>query len=95
MTTTSNVGGTALANAIINSVEGTDWPDRAEYLVTYRTQCWPCQMGERLNKHFNTEDALNDWLAEQADWARLDGNSIEFTIYHWDLGPQYLRSGYY
>lgn len=89
------VGIPALTNAILASVEGSEWPASAEYMVEYRTKCWPCQMDEREQCYFDTEADMQSWLAEQAEWARQEGNSMDYSIYQWELGPQYVSSSFY
>lgn len=89
------IGTPALVSAILASVEGTDWPASAEYMVEYRTKCWPCQMGDQFKRYFDTEAEMQIWLAKQAEWASQEGNSMDYSIYQWELGPQYMNSSFY
>ena len=61
-----------------------DWPAGSEYKVTYRSKCWPCEYGDMFTKYFSNADELAAWELDQAQWARLEGNAIQGTVWVWD-----------
>lgn len=86
---------TALAAAILGNVVGADWPVSAKYMVSYRLKAGSCGYTAETNRYFDDEDALAEWLDDKAVWCSRDGNSMEFSIYEWDLGPQYKCTSFY
>lgn len=71
------------------------WPDDAVFAVRYKTKCWPCDFDASRMEYFTDEAGLKAWISNYADWARQDGNSVEYAIYEWDLGPNYVRSDWH
>ena len=68
-------------------IEHLDWPNDAVFKVSYSTKCWP---GGYTNHavYFTTREEMDEWLADQNKWARLEGNSFQMSeIYEWDFGP--------
>lgn len=68
-----------------------DWPDDAVFAVRYKTKRWPCSYGKVQMAYFNDEDSLNAWIRDSVVWAQHEGNSIQYSVYNWDRGPNYLR----
>ncbi len=75
--------------------EHQDWPDDAVFKVNYRTKCWPCGFDDPINKYFQTKAEVEAWEKEYSKWASQDGNSVEYTIYEWDLGPNVIRHNWF
>lgn len=75
--------------------EHQDWPDSAEFKISYRTKCWPCGFDDTRHAYFETPAEVKAWEENYADWARSDGNSVEFTLYQWDLGPNVIKHDWY
>lgn len=61
-----------------------DWPAGSEFKVTYRTKCWPMGYGDTFTKYFQNAEELAAWELDQVEWARLEGNDIQGTVWVWD-----------
>jgi hypothetical protein len=61
-----------------------NWPAGSEFKATYRTKCWPMGYGDMFTKYFQNADELAAWELDQAEWARLEGNAIQGTVWVWD-----------
>lgn len=72
--------------------EELSWPDDAVYKVTYRLRAWPCGYSEPIIKFFSSLEALKKWESDKAQWARLEDNSVTYSVEQWDLGPVYKYS---
>ncbi len=80
---------------LADAMDHQDWPDTAVFKVSYRTKSWPCGYDDTQHKYFETQAELTVWEAEYSRWARLDGNSVEYTSYKWDLGPAVIRHNWF
>lgn len=81
----------SIIEAHINShlVAGHEWPDDAQYAVTYELRTWPCGWDTHTNvKFFPNAYELRAWYDSMNNWARLEDNDYRYVIYMWDLGPQ-------
>lgn len=75
-----------------------EWPDEAMFMVSYQKACWPCSidiLDTPIKKYFASRQALTQWLEEQKLWAQLEGNRMEFSVWEWDLGPQFSYSNWF
>lgn len=75
--------------------EGDGWPDNAMYKVRYRTKCWPCGYDDWTHVYLADTKELHKWLESYRSWAALEGNSVEYVIFEWMLGEQFLRDGFF
>ncbi len=84
---------TPLVNAMLaDALEHQDWPDDAVFKISYRTKSWPEQiMGSTHHKYFQTQAEVEAWEEDYASWCRLGGNSMEYTVYEWNLGPNIVK----
>ncbi len=80
---------------LVDAMEHQDWPDDAVFKISYRTKCWPCAFDDTIHRYFKTEAEVKAWCSEYSKWASLEGNSVEFTIYEWDLGPKVIRHDWF
>lgn len=76
---------------LADAMENQDWPDNAEFKISYRTKAWPLGYGETRHVYFTSRELMDAWEANYAKWAGQDGNSVEYTVYQWDLGPRVLK----
>lgn len=87
-------------NDIIDKViaEGDGWPNDAVFKIEYRETCWPIgkNYAEPPSERYCVDQAEVDaWKEDYSKWASLEGNSVEYTIYRWDLGPVIVESSFY
>ncbi len=81
---------------VADAMEHQDWPDNAVYKISYRTKSWPEQaMGDTRHVYFETKDQVKYWEKDYASWCSLGGNSVEYTVYEWDLGPNVLKHNWF
>lgn len=80
---------------LADAFEHQDWPDDAVFKISYRTKCWPCGFDDTRHVYFNTRPEVEYWENDYASWARLGGNSVEYTLYEWDLGPNVIKHDWY
>lgn len=82
--------------AHINShtTNGQLWPDDATHAVVFRKRVWP-YLGEIEYgpKFFTNSAELAKWEESYRKYPRIEEHyGTEYSVYEWDLGPQYLRS---
>lgn len=81
---------------VADAMDHQDWPDDAVFKISYRTKCWPEQaMGDTRHVYFKTLDEVKAWEDDYASWAGLSGNSVDYTLYEWDLGPNVIKHNWY
>lgn len=68
-------------------IDHLDWPSNAEYKIQYRVRAWPTE-GDTHTKFFENKEHLDEFIRDQREWARSEGNSFTIeAIWGWDLGP--------
>jgi len=81
---------------LADALEHQDWPDDAVFKISYRTKSWPEHaMGDTRHVYFTTLADVKAWEEDYASWARLGGNSVEFPLYEWDLGPNVRKHDWF
>jgi hypothetical protein len=85
-----------LTAVLADAMDHQDWPDEAVFKISYRTKSWPeYAMGDTHHKYFTSMTDVKAWEDDYASWARLGGNSVEYTLYEWDLGPNVIKHNWY
>lgn len=74
---------------------GQDWPSDAQFLARHRYSTWPVGWQEWHNEWFTSQAELDAWLEKQREWAKLEDNHFEYTLFKWDLGPKVVRNETY
>lgn len=91
-----------ITQSVLNTVHHGDgitkqsnWPESAEFGIEYQAhdRQFPNVNHNKQVKFFGSEEELNKWFDDQLDWVRgTDYDfSITYTLYRWNLGPEFMR----
>ena len=70
------------------------WPSSAEFGISYKVhdRAFPQVKHETEVEFFDTDKQMYDWIAKKREW--IIGTDYDFTmeyrIYKWDLGPEFV-----
>jgi len=76
---------------VSHHTNGDEWPDDAEFCVSYRVRAWPTNFGPRRTVFFATQESMDAWIEDQRKWASLEDNWFDGTVMTWDWGPKFVR----
>lgn len=80
-----------LANIVdATKINGQHWPDDALFCVSVRQRTWPLYSGDYYAHFFQNQEQLDAFLKGQHDWAKMEDNYLDYTVYAWDLGPKVI-----